>query len=81
MTFAKIAEEFLSSNGMFDNQVEEVMKLVVEEMNEMNGRWNEDTDNYPPIMKNIVLLTVKATGLKWIEENAPQAWFKPMFAD
>lgn len=80
-TFKQFAEQFLTDNGMFDNQVADVMKRLMESeaADPMRGRWDQAMSGYPAIMKNVLVLNVKAEALKYIDENCPEAWFRPCF--
>ena len=80
MTIQEQMASQLIANDMFDSQAKQVMEKVVAEQQEtMSGRWQDDTSDYPAVMINTLWLIVKKTALDWLNENAPQAWFKPMF--
>jgi hypothetical protein len=83
MTFKDKAQQMLTECGMFDNQADAVIERVIAapENEAMRGRWNDDTEGYPPVMFNVLWLTVKRHALEYIEETCPQAWFKPMFEE
>jgi hypothetical protein len=75
-------KDYLHNKGMFENQVEDVVKLVIEDesMKEMKGRWNDTQEDYgsAPMIK-IIILSARPIALKYIDDNCPQAWFRPMF--
>lgn len=81
MTFKEKMIIKLTDRGMFLHQAEEVVtNYISEDKNpEMNGRWNESTTSYPEGMTNILWMGLKEEAAKWIEVNAPQAWFRQMF--
>lgn len=72
----------LEQNGLNADQIDDIFKLInddAEFMPEFIGRWHEPTDAYPPMMKVLVWHSVKILVLKYINDNCPQAWFRPMF--
>jgi len=77
--YGKMHKELIN-NGMFDTQAKKVMRKVMEEQKELiGGRWQDSASDYPEATVNTLWLSVKMSALEWINENAPQAWFKPMF--
>lgn len=83
MTIEEKLVEILVSNGMFDTQAKEVLRNVkADKVNKpMRQRWNDALEDYPEILVNALWINTKQHALKWIDENAPQAWFRPMFTD
>ena len=82
MTFQEHIRLQLLANGLFESMVEEVMPIILNHENfkgTMDTRWNENVDNYPEMMKGLNFMAVKPIVLEWLEENHPEAWFKPMF--
>lgn len=78
-TVREVITKRLIDNGMFEEQAEEVMALAEESMDTMNENWGKDANSYPAIIINLTWSNVKLVALKWIDENAPEAWFKPIF--
>jgi hypothetical protein len=80
-TFKKEIIKFCEERGMFSEQAEHVFERVVSsDINaSMSHRWNDSVSGYPPVMLNLVLSQTKREALAWIDENAPLAWFRPMF--
>lgn len=39
------------------------------------------TGEYPSAVKALVLMALKKVALGWIDDNTPQAWYRPMFED
>jgi hypothetical protein len=76
-------EEMLTYNGMFPSQAKQVMDEAIPVIDNMISdykfSWDRPCEEYPAIIYNVVYLTVKEVALKWINENIPLAWFKPMF--
>ena len=84
MTSKEKVIEMMTSRGMFPEQAEKVFEKVKDEVNELvpnyDFTWDRPAKEYPETIFNILWLTVKIEAYKWIEENKPMAWFKPMFA-
>lgn len=81
MTVEQKMKDWLISNGMFDNQAEEVLNLAKEEelFKSMKNRWQSDSEGYPTALYAVLIISLREIALQWIEENCPEAWFKPMF--
>lgn len=73
----------LVSNGMFEEQAEQVMELAIPELNSVidnyNITFNSPSNEYPDVVHNVIFLAIKPIALKWIDENKPHAWFRDMF--
>lgn len=76
-------ENDLVNMGMFDSQAQEVMELAIPELNktieDYNISFNSDSYDYPEVIYKVLMMQIKPIGLKWVEENKPEAWFKEMF--
>jgi hypothetical protein len=83
MTFKEKVLDLLYNNGMFQDQAEQVLERVVTDdaCTDFQGRWNDRVEDYPSLMVNLLWMAVKRVALAWINENCPQAWFKPLFDD
>lgn len=82
MTIEERLIEMCVDCGMFDTQAKEVLDRVkADKVNEpMKQRWNDAPEDYPEILFNVIWINTKQHALEWIDENLPQAWFRPMFA-
>ena len=83
MTFEKLAYDHLFNNGMFENDAKKVIELAKKDEvlgDAMKGRWSDDTEGYPPFMKNVFIVSLNSVAVKYIDENMPKAWFRPVFA-
>ncbi len=73
----------LTKRGMFESQAKEVLELAKPKIESIiedyKITWNSSSDDYPNSIYNVWFMTVKSIALKWINENKPEAWFKPMF--
>lgn len=83
MTFEETARDMMYQRGMFDNMIDAVMPTIIAapENEAMAQRWHDQVSDYPPMMKNILWLTVKNHALEYIEKECPQAWFKAAFGE
>lgn len=66
---------------MLSNQVEDVMTNFIkgEEDSSMASRWLEDPESYPEILYHLQWRILCTYALKYIDEHAPKAWFRPVF--
>ena len=82
MNIEDAIKEKLIENGMFESQADEVLSIAKDEelLGDMKGRWGDDVRDYPAFMMPVIWLSVKSVAAEWIEKNAPEAWFKPIFA-
>jgi len=75
----------LIANGMFESQAKEVMQIALPKLKkettlkDYSINFSDSDGAYPPIIYNILFSLLKPIALKWIEENKPMAWYKPMF--
>lgn len=83
MTTREKLESMLIERGMSVQQANEVMDLAKPKIDEVADNYEISYDRpaseYPDIIYNTLFLFIKPIALKWIEENKPLAWFKPMF--
>ena len=76
-------EQMCYEKGMFESQAKTVVDLAIPEIDNLDNykiTWDRPASEYPEPLYIIMFLTVKKVAYKWIEENFPLAWFKPMFA-
>lgn len=74
---------FLIQRGMFDSQAEQVLERAKPDI-EVGGyqmTWDRPASEYPDVLYAVIGLILKRHALEWIDEHAPLAWFRPMFAD
>ena len=83
VTLKQKAISLLTERGMFDRDAEEVFEMVKADPSNaaMANRWNDEVERYPKQMLPILLFSVKRSVVAWIEQNCPQAWYKPLFTD
>lgn len=80
-TFLRKLAKDLEHNGMMPRQVADVMDTFFtgEENTSMAERWLEDPESYPPIVYQLQWRILCTYALKYIDERAPKAWFRPVF--
>ena len=83
MTTREKLESMLIERGMSIQQANEVMDLAKPKIDEIAENYtityNTPASEYPDIIYKSLFMLIKPIALKWIEENKPLAWFKPMF--
>lgn len=72
----------LEDNGVLGTQADAIMAIAYndESFSNLNGRWSDDADGYQPGFINILFGILRPIAYKWICENAPHAWFRPIFS-
>lgn len=83
MTVRNKLENALIAKGMSNPQAVEVLDLSIPEINtkELGYKITFDSpeDAYPEVIYNVLSATITPIALRWIDENKPLAWFRPMF--
>ena len=73
----------LTDRGMSDGQADDVLKDAIPQIESLTENyrvtWDRPASEYPDVIYNAMWLHLSNATLKWIDENAPQAWFRPMF--
>ena len=75
--------KILISMGMFESQAIKVMEIAIPKIHKLTDHYrinfDDDSETYPRPIYNVLMLGIKPIALEWINENAPEAWYKPMF--
>lgn len=81
MNFRESMIKAMTTRGMDNSQAKEIIDsyIVSNENNPMMDRWYEDINGYPDTLGNILWMGVKDYAFKWIVQNKPEAWFRPIF--
>ena len=79
MSFYEYITNQLTQRGMFNNQAKEVIENVMKNQPEMDGRWEDDINGYPPALRNLIWVTVEHEALNYIKLRCPEAWFRAIF--
>lgn len=76
-----VIKEKLINNGLFSQGADMVIANMKASQNNaaMSFRWGDYPEDYPEIIMNLVWFAAKKEALKWIDQNRPQHWSRPMF--
>jgi hypothetical protein len=67
-------------SGLFESQAEPILQMTYDEGdNELKSRWNDNADDYPDILINILWVAVCRNAVIWIDKNCPKHWARPFF--
>jgi hypothetical protein len=65
---------------MHEPQANKVLAIAVPRINKITSIiWDSPAEEYPESVYLFLWLYVKQAAKEWIEENAPDAWYRPMF--
>lgn len=83
MTTKEKLIQSLINHGMFNSQALKVVDYAIPELKHLEDfhsiTWDRPASEYPNVLHGILFSAIKPFALKWIEDNLPKAWFKPMF--
>lgn len=81
MTYKEKIKQMLSEQGMFDEDAEAVVEMVIKDDCNvaMKNRWNDDISNYPSTTRSVLWDSVCRIALEYIDKNCPKAWFRSAF--
>jgi hypothetical protein len=81
MTIREMMKKELIDSGMLCDDAEKVLQIAAssDAMKSMADRWNDSTEGYPPHLLPSVCMNLKEIALKWIDDNCPLAWYRPLF--
>ena len=78
-------EHMLTERGMFDSQAKSVIDMAIPTLNNLVVgyviTYNSPSTDYTTTMYNIWFNSIRPIALKWIDDNVPQAWYRPMFVE
>ena len=81
-TFEQRMEKELFDRGLFEDEAKQILALAKsDETLKAMDRWGDDVEGYPPQMLGVIWVGVRRIALKWIVENKPLAWYRPLFED
>jgi hypothetical protein len=70
----------LRNKGLFDNQIDSIMKRV-KEANKSVKRWGDEIELCPLSLPSLAWLEVKHHALKFIKETCPDIWCREQFEE
>lgn len=68
----------LVNTGMSESQASEVVNITKEQIGN-DLRLEDSIHSYDEVIIQLWISSVRKCALNWIEENKPEAWYKPMF--
>jgi len=85
MTTKEKFKAMLTDRGMLESQASAVLAEAIPKMDALAPgykiTWNRPAGEYINSFYGVMAPTLYAVAKRWIEENAPQAWCRPMFED
>jgi hypothetical protein len=80
-TFRQAMLKRLVQCGLFPDKAGEVIAAhIAADDGAMEDRWDDALSGYPDSMLAVVFVGLNATAVKWIDENMPNHFARPMFA-
>ena len=85
MTVAEKLVDMLGQNGMATQHATQVFELAKPELNKVVDDYtitfNARSSDYPDVCYKLWFELMKPIALQWIDENLPQAWYRPIFIE
>lgn len=72
MTLKERLASELEQHGLWPDEANTVMDTVAQVPGEMQTRWGDDENGYPPHILRVLWLPVKDAAIKYLEENKPK---------
>lgn len=81
MTYKEAMIQEMTGRGMFLSQATSVIEEFIQskKSEDMADKWHEDPSEHPVEVVTLLWMRVKKHADEWLSENAPEAWFLPMF--
>lgn len=81
MNFEQFVDNYLEQRCLGAKERAVILEAVkASPANEsMAGRWNDDVEGYPLMIRNVLSLTINTEALKYIDEFQPEAFYRVMF--
>lgn len=81
MNFEEKMTNRLTSRGLFPKEARQIITLAKETkiLKPMKHRWQENIDEYPTQMREVLWLSIETVALEWIKEHLPKAYFRSLF--
>jgi hypothetical protein len=83
MTFRELALNHMDERAVWPLSTQEAIltRTINDPSNEaMADRWDDDIEGYPPNFPSIVLYSLRKNAVAWVDENLPEAFWRPLFA-
>ncbi len=72
----------MAEDGLPSGMIETIIIVLMHNLeifNLMKGRWTDPKSDYPDGLHRVIYSNCKPEIFKWLNENAPKAWFKEIF--
>lgn len=81
MTLRKYFEQKLEEHGLWPQEAVQVMDAAEQSdlLADMQGRWDQSSEGYPPQLLVVVWMSVKLQAKRWLTDNVPQHFALGMF--
>lgn len=83
---ASTANYAVNSSILFESWKGDIMPLIQEKLNEAADKinydgwtWDRPYSEYGPTTTLLFWLTIRPVVLQYLNDNHPEAWFKPMY--
>lgn len=82
MTFKQMAIKMMTDGCLDDTEAQQIFETVKADSanRAMEGRWEHEVEGYPPEAQAVLRIAVNNAARAYIDQNCPQAWFRPFFA-
>lgn len=82
MSIEETIKKMLFERGLFEDQCDAILaRMKASPANEaMQGHWQDKPEDYPEMMMSLAWYSARKEALAFIDENCPQALFRPVFA-
>lgn len=76
-------EGMLDERCMLPTDIKQIIDgwLTTEPGKPMAGRMNDQVTGYPPALMPVCWMSLSHYTVEWIDQNCPQHWARPMFAE
>lgn len=73
----------LQNHGLWEDEAKAVLDAVkfAPTSEPFVGRWRDEVEDYPPVVWNLLWIGAKKEAARWLAENKPEHWARPMFDD
>jgi hypothetical protein len=82
MTIIGKVRQLLEGCEVWGSDTDKVLALVKNDevlKDTMGTRWDDDVEGYPDMVLVVLWVSVKEIALKYIVENKPLAFYRPLF--
>ncbi len=81
MTIRETLHKYLIENGLWPQEADAAIDVFGDTSADMKHRMNDDTEGYPPELMPVLIMSIRAEAVRWIDANKPKHFARCMFAD